>query len=233
MKAEKMVIVISGGTSGLGREIAKKLSPQYDVIILARSRNELKKVAAELGCDFSVCDVSDIKNVRGAVKSIIKKYKKIDCLIDNAGIWIEGALEKNKPEQIEKVFAVNTLGTIYLAREVVSYMKNKANGLIINIISQAGLYGKKERSVYNSSKWAITGFTKSLQQELSPYGIRVTGVYPGFMKTNLFSNFPRKRDWSTALSAEEVAKAVAYIVSLPDEVMIPEIGIKHTKNLPY
>ena len=181
----KKVIIISGGSDGLGKEIAKTLSGEHQVIILSPTRTKLESVAQETGCDFEICDVADFKSVTNAINNIIQKYKTIDCLINNASLWIEGELDLNDPENIKKVIEVNTLGVIYLTKSVIPFMKLKSKGLIININSQGGLYGKKERSVYTTTKWAITGLTKCLQPELAKYGIAVTGIYPGKMKTKI------------------------------------------------
>ncbi len=225
------VVLISGGSSGLGEAIARELSPFHRVIIFSPDRRRLKTVSRSLKCDFQVGDVSKSADIRRIVRAVVRKYRRIDCLINNAGLWIEGFLEKNQPAEIEKVLKVNTLGVMLLSREIIPYMKKQGSGLIINVISQAGLYAKPKRSVYNTSKWAITGFTKSLQQELSPVGIRVTGLYPGFMKTSLFRSSKIKRNWDSALLPEEVAELVAYVVSLPDHVLFPEVGIRHIKNI--
>ena len=164
-------ILISGGSDGLGKALAEKLVRNNKVIILANNAEKTEKVAKELGTDFVVADVSNYQNIRSAVEEIIKRHKTIDCLINNAGLWIEGALENNDPEQIAKVMAVNATGSILLTHAVLPHMKENKKGRIINVISQAGLGAKAERSVYNASKWAMTGFTKSLAQELIPSNI--------------------------------------------------------------
>jgi 3-oxoacyl-[acyl-carrier protein] reductase len=226
----RKVIVITGGSEGLGKLIAAKLTKNNKVIIVAPDSSKVVAAAKSLKCDYEVCDVTDLTQMEIAVASILKKHGRIDVLINNAGIWIEGPLEKNDPERIKKVLDVNTLGSIWFSRLVIPQMKKQKSGTIIYTISQAGLYGKAERSVYNASKWALTGFTRSLQMELGQFGIRVTGIYPGYMKTNLFKDYPKKRDFSTALDPSEVAVIVEFILSLPSETMIPEIGIKHVKN---
>ena len=226
----KKVIVISGGSDGLGKEIALKLSTQNTVVILAPSKKKLLSVAQEIGCDFEVCDVSNYDSVDQSVKTVIGKYKRIDYLINNAGIWVEGEVDKNKAEEIKKAIDINTTGTIYLSKAVIPYMKKQNSGLIINIISQAGLYGKAERSVYNASKFAITGFTKSIQPELARYNIAVTGIYPGKLNTKLFEKAGVTKTMTDALDPKEVAKVIEFLLSFPNSVVFPEIGIKHIKG---
>lgn len=222
----KKLILISGGSDGLGRAMAAKLSKRYRVVILSSDEEKTIRTAKEIGCDFCVVDVADYEQLRQAVVSIIKKYKKIDCLINNAGLWIEGSLETNDPERIKRVMDVNATGTIFLTRAVLPHMKKAKKGKIINVISQAGLYAKAERSVYNASKWAITGFTKSLAADLTGSGVTVSGFYPGAMKTKLFIKAGSKRDVSDAMKLPDVVRAIEFIMETPEALTIPELGIK-------
>ncbi|MEK7172403.1 MAG: SDR family oxidoreductase [Patescibacteria group bacterium] len=222
-------ILISGGSSGLGQATAEKLAKKYKVVILAPDAKRIKEVAAKIGCDFQVADVTDYGQLEGAVEETIKKHGGIDVLINNAGIWIEGNLETNDPERIQKTMAVNAVGTMLLTRAVLPHMKKAGRGRIINVISQAGLTAKPERSVYNGSKWAITGFTKSLATELTGSGITVTGFYPGAMKTNLFASAGVKKNeekYSKYMELADVVRALEFVVETPEELEIPELGIK-------
>lgn len=144
-------ILIPGGSDGLGKVIAARLASNYEVTILSLSEDKLKAVAKELNCAYKVCDVSDYAQVEQAVAEI----RAVDCVINNAGLWIQGPLDENDPERVRAVLEVNALGTISLAKAVVPGMKQRKSGRIINIISQAGLEGKAERTVYNASKWAV------------------------------------------------------------------------------
>ena len=104
-------------------------------------------------------------------------------------------------------------------------------GKIINIISQAGLHPRSERSVYNSSKWAITGFTKCLQLELMPLNINVVGFYPGFIHTNLFGKANKfSRDFSKAMPVSKVATELKHIVDLENDLVVKEFGIQSIKQ---
>lgn len=224
---DQKVIVISGGSDGLGYQIAKQLTPKNTVVILSPSEEKASKVAKELGCDFVACDVSDYNQVETTINKVVSKHKSIDCVVNNAGIWIQGGLEENEPENIKRTIEVNTLGTIYLTKAVIAQMKQQKKGLIINVISQAGLYGKEERSVYTASKFAITGFTKSMQPELAKYGIRVTGLYPGKLKTKMFEKVGITKEMNDALDTKEVARTIEFILSCDDTTVFSEIGIKH------
>lgn len=223
-------ILITGGSDGLGFAIARRLSAKQKVFIVARNQKKLAKTAEELQCDYEVCDVGSYQDCHTAVENIVEKTKRIDCLINNAGINISGPLDECDPKTIEDTLRTNTLGTIFMTKAVLSCMKAQKTGLIININSQGGLMpGKPETSVYHASKWGVTGFTKTIQPELAEYGIRVTGFYPGLMQTNIFTKSGVNKDTSSGLDLVEVAKAIEFVVD-SDEVFIPELGIKRPKK---
>ena len=226
----KKVVLISGGSDGLGKAIARYLVNDYQVVILSPSKDRLEKLAKEVGVDCFVADVSDYKDLGKAVGEVLVKHKRIDCLINNAGLWIEGELEKNNAERIVKVVGVNLTGVINFTKVVVPQMKKQKEGLIININSQAGFYGKAERSVYNATKWGVTGFTKSIQPELAKYGISVVGVYSGKMDTEMFEKMGIKKDMSDALDTKEVARVVKFLLETGRDVNFPEIGIKNMNS---
>ncbi|MDD5749552.1 MAG: SDR family oxidoreductase [Patescibacteria group bacterium] len=225
----KKVIAISGGTSGLGYATAKKLSPKNKVIILSPREAKLKRAARVLKCDYELCDVTDYQSIKTAIKNILKKHKRIDVLINNAGVWIEGELGNNKPEEIKRVIDVNVTGLMLLAREVIASMKKNKKGTIINIASQAAFFRREERVVYYASKYAVDGFSKCLQAELSKYNIRVIGFYPGYMNTPLFSAYSRKRDYSLALNPKYMAEVLEYLINSKEFLQFPEVGMKHLK----
>lgn len=214
----------------MGKALATQLSPNHQVIILSHNEEKLKLVSAAINCDSVTADVTSFTSLEKAVAQVKEKYQRIDVLINCAGVWTEGPLEQADPKQIEEIILVNTLGTIFLTKLVIPTMQTQGGGRIINIISQDGLYAKKEHSVYSASKWAITGFTKCLQQDLSSQNIGVTGVYPGLMKTALFEKQGVSRDLTYSLELSEVSSLVEFVINLPPDTLLPEIGIKNIKN---
>lgn len=223
-------IVITGGSDGLGKTLTETLAKENNVIILATNEEKMKLVAEENNCSYKVCDVSDYEIVEKAISEIIEEYNKIDVLINNAGLWIQEELDKNDSDRIKSVIDVNLLGTINVSKAVIPSMKENRDGLIININSQAGINHKAERVVYNASKWGVTGFSKSLQDEVAKYGIRVTDVMPGMMKTEMFSKMNIEKNMANGLDTKEVARLIQFIIDTPSDVMIPEVGIKNINN---
>ena len=200
------------------------------MIILATNEEKMNLVAKENNCFYKVCDVSNYDVVEKAINEIVKEYNKIDVLINNAGLWIQEELDVNNSNRIKSVIEVNLLGTINVSKAVIPSMKANKDGLIININSQAGINHKAERVVYNASKWGVTGFSKSLQDEVAKYGIRVTDVMPGMMKTEMFSKMNIEKNMVNGLDTKEVARLIQFIIDTPSDVMIPEIGIKNINN---
>ena len=224
------VILITGGSDGLGRTLTESLSQENDVIILATNEQKLIEVANSNNCNYEVCDVSNYKLVEKSIKKIIDNFGRIDVLINNAGLWIQEELELNDSGRINSVVDVNLLGVINCSKAVIPIMKNNKEGLIININSQAGINHKAKRVVYNATKWGVTGFSKSLQDEVAKYGIRVTNVMPGMMKTNMFKKMNIQKNMDNGLDTKEVARLIKFIIDTPSDVMIPEVGIKNINN---
>ena len=226
----KKVIVITGASDGLGKTLTESLSKENNVIALATTEEKLQKVAEDNNCNYKVCDVSDYHQVEKCTNEIIEEFGKIDILINNAGLWIQEKLEENDADRINAVIDVNLLGMIYMTKAVIPIMKKNQDGIVININSQAGINHKAERVVYNASKWGVTGFSKSLQDEVAKYGIRVTDIMPGMLKTDMFNKMNIKKNMENGLDTKEVARLVEFIIDTPKDVMIPEVGIKNINN---
>jgi NAD(P)-dependent dehydrogenase (short-subunit alcohol dehydrogenase family) len=223
----RKIVFITGGTDGLGKAIAKALAPNHDVIISSANASKTEAVARELGVEFAVADVRNFDSINAAVNSVIENHSRIDCFINCAGLWIEGELETNDPEKMREVLEVNLLGVMYASKAVAPHMKQQHAGMIINVSSKSGLSHKPERSVYNASKWGVTGFTKCLADDLKQHGIVVTGLFPGKMNTKLFERAGNPKQMDNAIETEEVARLVRFLLDAPSNVVYPEIGVRH------
>lgn len=227
------VVLITGASRGIGRDIAEKLAQKgYQVIAnYNRSEEKAKELKSKYAnIDIYKADVSKREEVHNMIKSILEKYKKIDVLINNAGVWLAGDLTECNYDVISNCIDVNTKGPIYMTKAVLPSMYENKKGLIINVCSQASFDSDDFSTVYNASKWAMRGFNRSIQKDLSKKGIKVTGFYPGFMQTNIFKKAGNDYDTSTGLETEKVAKAIEFIISCDDDVIIPEFGIKDIEN---
>ena len=135
----KKVIIITGGSDGLGKSIAERLAQneENDVVILSNQEDKLTDAAIETNSDYQLCDVTDSKSVETAVQVILQKYGKIDVLINNAGVWLAGDLTECSYDVINNCIDVNTKGPIYMTKAVLPSMYKNKKGLIINVCSQA------------------------------------------------------------------------------------------------
>jgi NADP-dependent 3-hydroxy acid dehydrogenase YdfG len=221
----KKVICITGGANGLGRELAAFFSSQAQVVIFDIDEKTLETVTKKFDCDYQVCDVSDHSSVSSSIKKVFKKYHRIDCFINSAGVYIDGEIESNNPNLIKKVYEVNSLGPIFTTQVLVPFLKKQKSGTIININSTAGLRPKAFNSVYHSSKWALKGFTESVQPELAIFGIKIVNICPGVMQTKFTDG--TNCDMSKAMEPHQVVKAIDFILSLDKDTIISELTIKH------
>ncbi len=223
-------IIISGGSDGLGKALAVALTRSgHTVMILAPNEPKVKAVAAEVECLYQVCDITNWEQVETAVKAANKELDGIDVLINNAGVAHGGKIEDMSPEDIQRTFDVNVIGALFLVKAVVPVMKKAQDGYIININSQGGLYAKAERTLYNGSKWALTGITKVLQAELAPNGIKVTGLYPGAMEQSMAKGGQRGPQ-ANSIPYQDMIESVDFVLSRNNGTVIPELGIKNLNN---
>lgn len=227
----KKVICVTGGSDGIGRAIAEHFSKEYTIVALARSEEKLKTLQREFGVKGYVLDVTDSCQVEDVMSHIIAENNGIDVLINAAGVLLSGELADVSFDEIKTMIDTNLTGLINTTKAVSSCMKEKKAGLIININSQAGIgSGMSGFSLYNASKWGVTGFSKCLQTELAKYKIKVTDVFLGRTDTNIFQKAGLERDMSKALKTSDVVKTIEFLLNLPDDVVVPEISIKNINN---
>lgn len=179
-KMSKKTVVITGGTKGIGLEIANAfLDAGYSVCI--GSRTEPKTSMLKGDAMFVRTDVRDQKQVHNLIKLAINKYGSLDVLINNAGYSEWRSLEKISEEFILDIFKTNLFGAIWGCQAAASVMRE--GGSIINISSMAGKRGSSNNSAYVGTKFAMNGLTQALCKELGPRGIRVNGVCPVLIST--------------------------------------------------
>ncbi|MDW7661628.1 MAG: SDR family NAD(P)-dependent oxidoreductase [Bacillota bacterium] len=207
-------IIITGAGSGLGAELAKKYSEHgYSILLVGRTLAKLDEIANEIlesggEAECIECDVSDALEVESVIGLLTWNYSDIDMIINNVGIGYFGMLESMRNSDISSMIDTNVKGTIYMTRAILPYFKHNNKGKIINIISTAGLRGKANESVYVASKYAIRGFTESLQKELENDLITVTAVYLGGMNTPFWGHSNHVSDVTRFKSPKVVAELI-------------------------
>ena len=180
---QKKVVLITGGSSGIGRSIGSFLRKQG--LIVYGSTRDLSKYPEFDEFKLITLDVRNPQSIKSAVEQIIAEQGRIDVLINNAGVGITGPLEEIPNEEIENHFSVNLFGPVDMIKAVLPTMRGQKSGLIINITSIAGYMGLPYRSIYSASKAALEVITESIRMETREFGIRVTNLAPGDFATNI------------------------------------------------
>ncbi|STX38343.1 oxidoreductase [Legionella feeleii] len=177
---------ITGASRGIGAEIVKAaLKAGNNVVATARSVDKITRPTEVSDNLLAVkLDVTQEDQVNAAVKAAVTKFGRIDVLINNAGYGHFGVFEETTPEEVRAEFNTNVFGLMDVTRAVIPFMRKQGGGRIFNISSIAGLKGIFGGSLYNSSKFAVEGFSQSIAEELAPYKIFVTCISPGFFRTD-------------------------------------------------
>ena len=180
------VAIVTGGGSGIGLAIAEKFTQNKIVtIIVGRDEEKLIKAKVQLGdyCHYMICDISDLASIPLLIEKVITNFGQIDILVNNAGINMKKDFTEVTDEDFQKVITTNLCSVFAISREAVKHMLPKGSGSIINISSMAAQYGLPRVIAYSASKTAIDGMTRAMAVELSPKGIRINAIAPGFIET--------------------------------------------------
>ncbi|WP_066834852.1 SDR family NAD(P)-dependent oxidoreductase [Rufibacter ruber] len=180
--------IVTGGASGLGFAIAEKfVYNNIFTVIIGRDEEKLRKAKTALGdnCATISFDLGNLGHIPALVTEITNSYGPVDILVNNAGINMKKEFEEVTDEEFQQIIHTNVTAVFALSREVARHMLAKQSGSIINISSMASQYGIPKVIAYTASKSAIEGMTRSMAVDLSPRGIRVNCVAPGFIATDM------------------------------------------------
>ena len=202
MSGNKRIVIVTGASSGIGKAAAELFAEQGDTVY-GLSRHPLDS-ASVLPL---AADVTDEAQVREAVERVIGEQGRVDVLVNNAGSGISGAFEFQTDAEIRKQFEVCLLGIAHCTRAVLPHMREAGSGMIINISSVAGALSIPFQSWYSAVKAGVLSVTEALQNEVRPFGIRVTAILPGDTKTG----FTAAREKNT--DGQEVYKALSRSVA--------------------
>jgi 3-oxoacyl-[acyl-carrier protein] reductase len=191
----KKIIIVTGGSRGIGKACCLAFAKERANIVFTYNRNKtealklLKKLkASNITCLSMQTDVKDYSQCRQLIDKTLKKFKRIDVLINNAGIVKDRSLLMMTPEDWQDVINTNLGGVFNMTKAAITTFLKQKNGVIINMSSVSGLVGIPRQTNYSASKAGIIGFTRSLAKEVAPYNIRVNAVCPGFINTDMVSS---------------------------------------------
>jgi NAD(P)-dependent dehydrogenase (short-subunit alcohol dehydrogenase family) len=188
MESKTKTAIVTGGASGLGLATAKKFIEQgIKTIIIGRNEQKLAAVADQLGelCSYKSYDLSQTAGIPALVASIVQEFGVPGILVNNAGINHKKPFTEVSDDDFQQIIQTNLLAVFSLSREVVKSMLTAGGGSIVNVSSMAAQYGIPYVIAYTASKTAIEGMTRAMATELSPQGIRVNCVAPGFIATDM------------------------------------------------
>jgi len=187
-QAKNLIAIVTGGASGIGLAIVQKFI-QNDIftIVIGRDEKKLQAVKDILGGKGNAVqfDLNDLKSIPQLIKDIHGRYGQIDILVNNAGINMKKPFTEVTDEEFQSILHTNLNAVFSLSRETVKVMEQQGSGSIINISSMAAKYGLPKVIAYSASKSAIEGMTAAMAVELSPKGIRVNAIAPGFIITDM------------------------------------------------
>jgi 3-hydroxy acid dehydrogenase/malonic semialdehyde reductase len=239
-----MIALITGATAGIGKATAELFAKNgYNIIITGRRKERLDEFSAHLKSTYKVdvlslsFDVRKLKEVEAAIASISSNWKKINVLVNNAGLAVGlGPIQEGIVDDWERMIDTNIKGLLYITRTIAPIMIENGFGHIVNIGSIAGKEVYANGNVYCATKHAVDALNKAMRIDMLPHGIKVTGIHPGMVETE-FSIVRYKGDEERAknvykglqpLTAEDIAETIYWAASRPAHVNISDLIITPT-----
>jgi NADP-dependent 3-hydroxy acid dehydrogenase YdfG len=225
------VTVVTGGAQGLGAAICRSLDEAGAVVVPTDIRGDrLEELCETMRTNGKkplsiLMDVCDERQIEKALQQVVSEYGRLDVLINNAGTDKTLSIDELDISDWDRVMAVNLRGPFVLSKLALPIMKERGGGHIVNIVSTAAKRAWANAAAYHASKWGLLGFSHALHVEARPHNIKVTAVIAGGMRTPfLMDRFP-DLDVNLLQDPKNVADTVRFILSQPDETVIPEVMV--------
>jgi len=221
------VVIVTGASEGIGRAIAERLAKEgAKLALVARSQDKLQGLAQAVGGEAFVCDIRNHAQVKKTVEAVVAKFGRIDVLVNNAGIWQKtGQLDELPDGVVDDVIATNLSGTIYMTKCVLPHLRREEETAIIQIVSKSGIVAQEGQSIYTATKYGVKGFTDVLRVDLKETKVRVGAVYQSGTDTEMFRKTGEEFDQEKLTKPEDLADAVAYMLTRPARIWLPEIQV--------
>tara|TARA_S200000501_G_C20794772_1_gene731263 strand:+ start:497 stop:1222 length:726 start_codon:yes stop_codon:yes gene_type:complete len=238
----KKLIAITGASSGIGAAMAKAFSlAGYPLLLMAR-RIELMEAMSLPNAICKKVDVLDLEGMKNAISEAEEIHGKVDCMINNAGVMINGKPQSQNPEDWQKMLDVNIRGVLNGIHLVLKDMVDRQTGTIINMGSIAGIKTFPDHTVYCGTKFAVHAITENIREEVSGSNVRLINIAPGMVYTELLDHGceeEARKGWMDyaeqiggALKPESIAQSVLFSYQMPQEVCVREIVICPTGQEP-
>ena len=217
--------LVTGASSGIGQAVARALAADgYGVALAARSAERLEQLAGELDGLAIPTDVSRREEVQALVEQTVERFGRLDAVVTAAGVFHSEPVERLDEATFDETMAVNVKGTYLVAQAALPHLR-ASKGYLITVSSVSGTMGQQGGGAYNTSKWAVRGFTQSFLQEVRGDGVRATAISPGRVATPMLGHHEQDPD---LLAPEDVADAVRWLLSLRPIVQIKDLILERT-----
>jgi short-subunit dehydrogenase len=239
MGKRKGLAIITGASQGIGSAIAIGLAKDgYRVVLIARNKQNLDKVYDEImKSDDNVLepivlplDITDYTKTDNEIRNINQKQGAIDILVNAAAMFMDGSLNASV-EDFKKIIETNVVAQYAILKTVTEIMKTQKSGYIFNIASRAAKYGFPDGGIYGSTKFAFVGLTESLYRELSPAGIRITSLCPGWVNTEMAKKAGTPLKDEEMIQPDDLLNTIRYLLNLSENVCIKEIVLEMKKSI--
>ncbi len=235
MQLKNKIALITGASSGIGKETALLFAKEGALVILtARHLDKLKEAQKGIekngDCAESFeMDITNRQQVKNTIGKIIKKHKKIDILVNNAGIAVWNTMEDVSYKEFDDHININLIGQFNCIKEVVPHMLNQKSGSIVNIITSTVKNTKAKRVAYAASKYGLAGLSNAVHEDLKGKGISVVAVYPSKTNTEAHNSYMGKDDplREGMLKPEQVARAILEAALMPASRDIKELVVSN------
>ncbi|MEK7248749.1 MAG: SDR family NAD(P)-dependent oxidoreductase, partial [Chloroflexota bacterium] len=226
MDVEGRVVIITGASSGIGREAAKEFAANgASVVLAARSRDKLERIASDLAplpgrCLVVPTDVTERLSVEALIRKTVEEYGAVDILVNNAGVGLFAPIADGNLENARYLFEVNVWGAVNCIQAAVPYMSDRRRGHIVNVSSVAGHVAPPYMGMYSATKHALAAISDALRIELGGTGINVSTIYPGLTETSFTENMlqeveaPEIPPFARFVGPEIVARRIMQAVRL-------------------
>ena len=232
MLIEKKIAVITGAGKGIGLAISNGLANLgYQTVLISRNANDLQNASNEiigaggLAPQTFQLDITDTQKLTVIVNEIALKYGRIDLLVNNAGIYLDGTLELTESE-LKSMIDTNLVAQFNLTKQVVPVMEKQGSGYIFNIVSRSGKVGFAGSGGYSASKFGMLGLNETLYHELVPKGIRVTALCPGWVNTRMAFDAGTPLKEMDMIQPEDLFETVKWLLSLSAGACVKEVVLE-------
>lgn len=235
MNLKNKIVVVTGASDGIGKQIALKLAEQNTkLVLIGRDAIRLGSVAEsclKLGspkCEFYQVDLRNSGELKTTTEKIASDFGGVDILINCAGVWAKvGGLEQLSEESIDENIDTNLRAVVKLTHFMLPHLKDSKEAAIVNVSSRSGYLAQAGQSVYSATKWGVTGFSEVLKVDLKGTNVRVATIHQGGTDTKIFEKAGDGRDTTKFTNPSDLAEVVVYMLSRPSKIWLHDVRVEY------